>query len=232
MSLLPAQTSPARTAGPTVAGGAGLAAAGLGMTGLSVLLIGMLHVLPPTDRISPMTRTISEYALGSNGWLFDLAVLALAAGSAAVLLGLARAGVVRARGAGSWLLALWAVSLVVLVIFEKHNWQVGPSVGGSIHRVASLVAFLSLPIGALVIAGVGARVARWRAPSALTRGAALVALACFSPLVYAIALSVTTGVSWWRVFPLGAVERVLGLSEVLVVLALGWWALRAARSDG
>ncbi|MBO0876682.1 MAG: DUF998 domain-containing protein [Pseudonocardia sp.] len=234
MSLSPARTDPLlRPPGPSptgerIAGGTGLAAVGLGLTALSVLLIGLLHVLPPSDTVNPMTRTISEYALGSNGWLFDLAVLALAAGSVAVLIGLGRVGVLRASSAGWLFLILWVAGLVVLVIFEKHNWQAGPSTGGYIHRVASLVAFLSLPAGALLTAGAGARVARWRVPSAVARAAALVALACFSPLLYAIARGVTTGVAWWRVFPLGAVERVLGLSEVLVVLALGWWVLRAS----
>lgn len=234
MSLPPASTDPAlgplgpAPAAARIVGGAGLAAAGLALTGLSVLLIGLLHVLPPSDMVDPMTRTISEYALGSNGWLFDLAVLALAAGSVAVLLGLGRAGVLRAPSAGWLFVALWAVSLVVLVIFEKHNWRVGPSAGGYVHRFASLVAFLSLPVGTLLAARASRGVPGWRVPSALARGAALVALACFSPLVYAIATSITTGVAWWRVFPLGAVERVLGLSEVLVVLALGWWALRAS----
>jgi len=40
-----------------------------------------------------------------------------------------------------------------------------------------------------------------------------------------------TGVRWWRAIPLGAVERTLALVEVVTVLALGWWASRAARLD-
>jgi Protein of unknown function (DUF998) len=234
VSLPPAGTDPVlqppgpAPAGIRIGGATGLAAAALGLTALSVLLIGLLHVLPPSNQVNPMTRTISEYALGSNGWLFDLAVLALAAGSVAVLIGLGRVGVLRAPSAAWLFLVLWAAGLVVLVIFEKHNWQAGSRTGGSIHRVASLVAFLSLPVGALLTARAGRGVPGWRAPATLARGAALVALACFSPLVYAIALSITTGVAWWRVFPLGAVERLLGLSEMLVLFALGWWALRAS----
>src|SRR5947208_3649158 len=46
----------------------------------SVLML-VLHVIPPTDEISPMRRTLSQYALTSNKWLFDVAVLLIALGS-------------------------------------------------------------------------------------------------------------------------------------------------------
>jgi hypothetical protein len=48
-------------------------------------LLGVLHVVEPSSRVSPVRRTISEYALLDNGWVFDVAVLMLAAGSLAVL---------------------------------------------------------------------------------------------------------------------------------------------------
>lgn len=215
-----------------VAAGRHLAAVGTGLTALALVLIGSLHVLPPSNRVNPLTRTISEYALGGNGWLFNLGVLALAAGSAVVLVGLVRGGAARAAGAGSVLVGLWAAALVVVVIFEKTNWAVGPSIGGTIHRMASLVAFLSLPIGALVLAARALGPAgdpRWRGPATATRWIALAALTCLSPLFYAIGQTFFTDVPWYRVFPLGAMERLLGLAEVTVVLALGWWAIRAAR---
>ncbi|MDT7558237.1 MAG: hypothetical protein QOI68_2707, partial [Pseudonocardiales bacterium] len=69
---------------------------GVGLLSLGSLLVLLLHVLPPSNQIDPMTRTISQYALGTNGWMFDVGVLALAAGSMAILAGLVRGGVVRA----------------------------------------------------------------------------------------------------------------------------------------
>jgi hypothetical protein len=204
-----------------------LAVVGTGLAVLALILMGSLHVLPPSNQVNPIRRTISEYALGANGWLFDLGVIALAAGSALLLVGLVRARVLRAGSAGSVFLGLWVVALVVLVVFEKTNWSIGPSIGGYIHRYASLAAFLSLPIGALLAAASGARHTHWRRPALLTRSSALVALLCFSPLVYAIAQNFVTNVSWWRVFPLGILERLLGLAEVAVVLVLGWWVGRA-----
>ena len=64
---------------------AALPTAGLSLLSVGSLLILLLHVLPPSNRVNPMTRTISQYALESNGWMFDVGVLALAVGSMAVL---------------------------------------------------------------------------------------------------------------------------------------------------
>ncbi len=232
MTLPPAPSVEVTIPAPAASGGrlsATSAIVGTALVALCVPLVGLLHVLPPSSRIDPMTRTISEYALGSNGWLFDVAVLALAIGSALVTASLIRAGAVTAVSSATVLLALWSVGLAVLVVFEKHNWQVGPSAGGQVHRVASLVAFVCLPTGALLMAGAARRRPDWRTPARWVSWTAIASVAALSPLFYAIALNVLTGMSWWRVFPLGAVERVLALAEVTTMLALGAWAIRAAR---
>src|SRR3954451_1231906 len=92
---------------------------------VSVALFGVLHVVPPSAELDWTDRTISQYALLSNGWLFDAATLLLAAGPAPVLVALRRAGLLR-RGAVVALL-LWVAGLVGVVWFEKHNWSTGPS---------------------------------------------------------------------------------------------------------
>jgi uncharacterized protein DUF998 len=69
-------------------------AIGLVGTALAVVLVGSLHVVYAGD-VDPVRRTISEYALRDLGWMFDIGVLALAAGSVAVLVALVRAGLVR-----------------------------------------------------------------------------------------------------------------------------------------
>src|SRR5690349_19707025 len=58
----------------------------------TVLMLA-LHVVPPTNEISPVWRTLSQYALTSNKWLFDVAVLLVALGSV-----LGFVAVVRQRG--------------------------------------------------------------------------------------------------------------------------------------
>lgn len=198
-----------------------LSALGAGCVLASLVLYGVLHLVPPSAGLDWSRRTISQYALLSNGWLFDTATLALAAGSLAVVLALWRASLL-SWGAGVALL-LWVVGLVGVVWFEKHNWAVGPSIGGNIHRAASLLAFLSLPAGALLAA------APRRAHSPAARWVALggiVSFGCFAPILWALVSEPWTGVRWWRAIPLGGVERALGLAEVATVLLLAGWAAR------
>jgi hypothetical protein len=204
------------------------ALAGTGMTAVvaGTALLGVMHVVAPSSAVSPVRRTISEYALLDNGWMFDTAVLLLAAGSLAVVAALVLGGILRAGSGAVVGLVLWCAGLAAVVYFEKHNWSVGPSASGHLHRLASVVAFLSLPIGALLAARSSRRDPRWAGSARLVAGCAVLALLCFAPILTAYLAQPYTGVAWWRAIPLGAVERALGLSEIMTVLALGRWAAR------
>ena len=207
-----------------------LAALGLVAITLTLVLVGALHLLPETSGISPVRRTISEYALSPLGWMFEVAVLLLAVGSVAILLSLIGRGLVAAKSTGAALIGIWAVSLVMLVIFTKHNWAVGPSVQGHIHRVFSLTAFISLPFGVLAIAGKWRRSATDRAAAWWATGLGWLSLIAFSPLALAVILAPVTGTPWYRAIPLGLVERGLAFSEVAAVIALGIWAASRKRA--
>jgi hypothetical protein len=191
--------------------------------------VGLLHLVPPSAAVSPVRRTISEYALLENGWVFNAAVLGLAAGSAGILAALLAHRLLRPAGAAA--LALWCAGLIGVVVFPKHNWAVGPSLSGDLHRVASLVGFLSLPVAAILIGASARRHPRWRRHALAVVGLGVVSLLCFAPIGYAILTEPITGVRWWRAFPLGAVERALATAEVVTVLAMGWWAARAGRGS-
>ncbi|MEV0461000.1 DUF998 domain-containing protein [Catellatospora methionotrophica] len=204
------------------------AAAGFAAVVTGVLAVSALHVLPPTAAISPIRRTISEYAYYETGWVFNLGVLILAAGSLAVFAALAYAKLIRPASLASLGLLLWSAGLAAVVYFPKHDWSVGPSTHGTIHRMASLVAFLSLPLGALLVTVMWRRERRWRGSVWLTAIPALAALAFFSVIIGAYLLTPYTGLPWWDVIPLGFVERGLATFEVLTVLALGRWAWRAS----
>ena len=74
----------------------------------------------------------------------------------------------------------------MLTAFPKHNWAIGPSATGQVHRMASLVAFLCLPIAVMLIAG--------RRGNGLPRGPgrgamalAGLALVWFVPIIVAMA---------------------------------------------
>ena len=207
-----------------------LALAGIAAVSGAALLIGALHLAPQTANISPLRRTISEYALTDAGWAFTLGALALAVGSLAVLAALVLSRAAAGRSAGVLLAAVWSAALVVIVLFPKHNWAIGPSTGGHIHRAASVVAFLCLPLAVILLTrGTGrsrpdgppaARAAFWLAAASLV---------WFGPLVGALLIGPIVGTPWYQVIPLGLVERGLVTTEVLAVIALGVWALSASR---
>lgn len=159
----------------------------------------------------------------------DAGVLGLAAGSALVLLALVRAGLVRPASAGGVLLALWVLSLVVAVAFEKTDWSVGPSPGGYVHRYASLAAFASLPVAALAVGARWRREPLWRRPAAAACWLGACALLWLGTILLGVVLRPFTGVPWWRFVALGLVERGLAATEVAAVVVLGVWAWRAAR---
>lgn len=212
-----------RTRGPAVH------VAVLGLLGpiVAATLVGALHVLPETAGISPVRRTISEYALTDSAWAFNLGVVALALGSLAILAAAVQVGLARVRSLGFGLGLAWVFALLVLVVFPKHNWAVGPSTNGQIHRVASLIAFLCLPLAVLLLTrrraagpGTAPRWAFWLSVTALT---------WFATLIGAWLLSPITGVPWYRALPIGLVERGLVLCEVAAVVALGVWVVTATR---
>lgn len=116
---------------------------------------------------------------------------------------------------------LWVASLLVVVVFTKTDWTVGPSVGGVIHRYASAVGFVSLPVAVIMMAG---RVFpdrpawRWSA-----RGFAAMSLAWFGVIVVGVVRMAAGHGPWWLFAPLGLVERMIALTAVaaLLTLALG-----------
>ncbi|HEX4816248.1 MAG TPA: DUF998 domain-containing protein, partial [Nonomuraea sp.] len=192
---------------------------GLGAAATGVAVIVGLE-LASLDELNPIRRTISEHGLGPDGWIFALGVGLLAAGSIGIGVSLARkrlAGVV-----GTLALMGWSVGLFITAWFEKHDWSVGPSMSGSIHRVGSFIAFLSLPLAALIIAW------PWRRERSRARlvafGLGVCSVLWVAGIGAVILIASQNGMPWWRAMPLGLVERGLAVTEVATLLALGVWA--------
>ena len=192
-----------------------------------LLMLGLLHPLAGA-RVDPVQQTLSEYALGPLGWMFDLAVGALSVGSALLLLALLAARALRWPSTPALGLLTWVGALLVLVAFEKADWSVGPSISGYVHRYACLTAFVAMPVAASAMGR------RWRDDPAFGRAAAwLRALAGASfgwlaVIVLGMLLYPLAGLSLWRYVPLGLLERGLGLTEVAALLVLGRWAWRSS----
>ncbi|TDV51983.1 DUF998 domain-containing protein [Actinophytocola oryzae] len=185
------------------------------------VLMLVLHVIPPTNEISPLRRTLSQYALTSNKWLFDVAVLLVALGSVLVFVAVVRAREVPLYSGAVLLGVLWVASLLAIVTFTKTNWTVGPSIGGIVHRYASAVGFVSLPLAVLLLAGKALPDRPlWRTAS---RGFAVVSLAWFGVIVVGVVRMAAGYGPWWLFAPLGLVERAIALTAVAAIttLALG-----------
>jgi len=182
---------------------------------LDAILGGESHRPGRTLRMA----TISEYIYTAGGWAFLTGVLALAVGSILLLAGLIRAGVVAPFSLGSILMSLWVIGLVGVAAFPKHNWEIGPSTSGSIHRGATLLAFVALPAAVLAIARRHrqARPAVWLAYGSI---------GWLSVVFVAITVGMVTDLRWHRIIPLGIVERGIVAFEVGAVIALGVWLIR------
>jgi len=196
--------------------GAAVAFAGVAALAAGAVLILLLHVVGPTEQISATRRTISEYGIGDTKWVFNLAVLLVAAGSVAgfgVLWWQRRLPVLAAVFG-----ALWTVGLLVIVAFPKRDWTMvtAPGPGPTLHRAASVVAFVCLPLAVLAAARAvfpDAPVRRWAA-----RVLAVGSLAWFAVILTAVIRA--AGGPWWQLIPLGTVERGMAVTELLALAVL------------
>jgi hypothetical protein len=197
------------------------------VSGIVVMLA--LHVIPPTDEISPVRRTLSQYALTSNKWLFDVSVLLIALGSAFALVAVVRHRGVAPYSGGVLLGGLWIASLLVIVAFTKTDWSVGPSITGVVHRYASVVAFVSLPLAVILMARkVFPDKASWRWAA---RGLGAVSLAWFGVIIVGVIRMAAGYGRWWTFVPLGLVERVIAFSAVAAMLTVALGLVRKSRDE-
>lgn len=193
------------------------AQAGLGAITVAAAAILTLEF---SSGIDLARRTISEHQLGEHAWLFGVSVALIALGSLGI--GATLVAQRRARPLGLVALAGWSLGLLIVAAFPKHDWSVGPSFSGSVHRVGSVVAFVCLPVAVLLLAR------PWRDTMARVAAAlgfgAVVWIAGIALVGYTAARD---GIPWWRAMPvgLGAVERGLVFTEIAALAALGIWAV-------
>lgn len=192
------------------------------------LVICALEVYAGLQGINLLKATLSQHALRDEGWAFDGAVLLLAAGSAGILASLIISGIARMRSPATLALCGWCTGLTLVAAFTKHDWSAGPSPSGYAHWTGSVMAFLSVPLAAVLLARPWFGDPRWRLHAGLTIGLAVVSMLCFLPIVTAMGIHLVLGIPWWQVVHLGLVERVLALAEIVVVLAVGRWAISAS----
>ncbi|MBQ1052405.1 DUF998 domain-containing protein [Micromonospora sp. C51] len=188
--------------------------------------------------LDPVSLTVSDYAVSDSGEIIHVAMLLLAAASAALIPTLGRlrppggpravAATRRAVGptdptagarafgsattdgaaghrgrAAEWLLAVWAGGLLVSGLVPTNPPGTEMDTAAYVHRYASVVAFLALPIAGWLLAA--------RLPAGTRAGRWLRALTVTS-LLLAVVMA-------WSAYPgdrayYGLIERALILAEV------------------
>ena len=119
--------------------------------GLSVFVVSVLALHGLRASLNPSEHTISEYSLGSYGWLMRAAFLALGVGAlttaASLRFGCGPSGW---RRMGLLMLAGTAIGLFLDAGFNTDHLRVPETVDGAIHSVGTWILALALPGAAFV----------------------------------------------------------------------------------
>lgn len=199
-----------------LAGRTRLAWLAIGGAAYFVAAVGALHWLRPD--VDPASRVTSEYAVGPFGGLMTSAYLAFSVALAALAAGVARALSPPGRmPAGAVLLVLAALATAVAGFFPVDVGEARPiTMHGWVHRGAAIVAFMSMSVAPLLLAG------RFRTQPEWKR------LAGFSRLIGATSL---TGFVAIQLFLL---EQGLagGAQRIILAFVVGWMLAVAFRLRG
>jgi len=204
----PAWAIPLATAGPIVV----------------LLAIIALHALKP--EFHPSWRFVSEYAIGPDGWIMQLAFVTWAA--SCVALALLAQGTVRDRRGriGVGVLMVVGCALVVAGLFPSDPVTASPSEGttaGMMHAFASMIGIPGLPVAAMLITSSLGRAAHDAAsPTPMLRGTAHAAWLSLVAMVLYLAWAVPRAGGFTADVWAGWMNR-------LVVAAYLAWQLSLAR---
>ena len=119
--------------------------ASIAMVGISYFLTAVIALHFLRADYDPVSRFVSEYAVGSYGFLMTSAFFGLSLGSLALVFGLYQEV---SQSARSWigliLLGIWGVAILIAEIFPTALKGAPATPSDNIHALASLVSFLSL----------------------------------------------------------------------------------------
>jgi hypothetical protein len=193
----------------------------LGGIALATLLTVIGH-LEVNDDLNPWALTVSDFAVSDRGGVIDVAMVVLALATVALLHGMRRAGPPPRRSgrAAELLLGAWVAGLLLAAVVPTNEPGTAMTTAAYLHRYASVVAFLALPVGGWLLAH---RPDLAPAPRVL-RGLVLVSIALAAAMV-------------WSAYPgdrvlIGLAERLLILTEVGVLTAVALALTRSTVDHG
>lgn len=114
--------------------------------------VAFLALRPDLD---PLRRVMSNYAVGPNGFLMDLAFIAFGFGAFAFAVLVGTGSSDRRARVGALLLSTAGVGLFVAALFptDVNPADAPVTTTGTIHVMAGIVTFVSLTAGCLTVAG-------------------------------------------------------------------------------
>ncbi|MGV9211255.1 DUF998 domain-containing protein [Micromonospora sp. RB23] len=191
-----------------------LALGGIAVAAL-LTVIGHLEV---NDDLNPWALTISDFAVSDRGGVIDVAMVVLALATVALMYGLRRTGTPPGR-AVELLFGAWVTGLLLAAAVPTNEPGTGMTTSAYVHRYASVVAFLALPIGGWLLA---------RRPDLTPAASRLRALVVLS-LVLAAGMV-------WSAYPgerllIGLAERLLIVTEVAVLATVAVTQVRRSPVD-
>lgn len=183
----------------------------------------ILHVGSPID---PVTAMLSEYAWSPGWWLWDGALVLTSAGSALLVAGLRRHGLLTGAFAWACLLA-WIGSLLAVALFTKDPQGGATTPTGKAHLYATALSCVTLPLASWALGRTHRSDPRWQRHAAWSRRLAWAAVPFFLPFLIPFAVDVLFG----RHLPTvatGLVERLMAGLELVLLVHLARWGRHSA----
>lgn len=197
-----------------------LMTATLVFAGLFTSLIVALHFL--RSDLNPVSRTTSEYAVGSYGFVMTAAFICMIVMSLALVTLLAAELPAEDQSrTGVWLLGIWIIGAILAAIFPIDPEGPGDTTAGTIHRIAATVGFLSFSVGALLISRAFGRVASWQQFHRYARALAVAMLVGY--VIMMVMLITEAGYA-------GLVQRIL-LVTIVAWMVLVVWRIGSEKRD-
>jgi hypothetical protein len=174
---------------------------------------------------SPVETMVSHYVHARAGRLIPAGLLSLAAAAALLLTLLPRTAA--GTRTGRWLLGAFTAAVVTGAVFPADpygRWDQPPTVAATLHGTAAMVAFLTLPVAAILLTRTWRRDPRWQpVTGALTVTAVLSAVTC--AVLAVLFADVADGPS----LTVDPYESLIGLVERLTLWSfVAWLAVTAA----
>jgi hypothetical protein len=123
---------------------------------VNLLVLGLLHVVSP--EVDPVTRAVSEYALGDFGWLATIGTVAEGVGAIALAVALRR------ERAAALLLLVFGLVKLAMPLFPVDALGAPATSAGRVHSVLGILTFFLFPLAALLLFGALRRMGSRLAP--------------------------------------------------------------------